>query len=85
MTTQQQRLLIHWLHRKNQLVSEDLMLVQIWTYQKLLQKVRNGTLLPKLFWPAMRKNCFSDWEKLLKFEAEGRGFAKILRSLENYV
>ena len=27
----------------------------------------------------MRKNCFSDQEKLLKFEAEGREFAKIWR------
>ena len=32
----------------------------------------NGILLPKLFWPTMRKNCSSDWEKVLKFEAEGR-------------
>ena len=30
----------------------------------------------------MRKNCSSDREKLLKFAAEGREFAKILRSLE---
>ena len=27
----------------------------------------------------------SDREKLLKFEAEGREFAKILRSLEQYI
>ena len=32
----------------------------------------NGILLPKLFWPAVRKNCSSDWIKLLRFEAEGR-------------
>ena len=32
----------------------------------------------------MRKNCSSDREKLLKFEAEGREFAKILRSLEQF-
>ena len=31
------------------------------------------------------KNCSSDQEKLLKFEAEGREFAKILRSLEHFV
>ena len=31
----------------------------------------------------MRKNCFSDREKLLNFEAEGREFAKILRSLKS--
>ena len=29
----------------------------------------------------MRKNYSSDQEKLLKFEAEGREFPKILRSL----
>ena len=31
----------------------------------------------------MRRNCSSDLEKDLKFEAEGRKFAKILRSLNN--
>ena len=30
----------------------------------------------------MRKNCSSDQEKLLKFESEGREFAKFLRSLK---
>ena len=33
----------------------------------------------------MRKNCSSDREKLLKFEAEGREFAKILKSLEQFI
>ena len=33
----------------------------------------------------MKKNCFSDQEKLLKFEAEGQEFAKILMSLEQYI
>ena len=33
----------------------------------------------------MRKNYSSDREKLLKYEAEGREFAKILRSLEQFV
>ena len=37
---------------------------------------RNGILLPKLFWPTVRKNWSSDREKLLKFEAEGQEFAK---------
>ena len=48
---------------------------------------QNGILLPKLFWPTMRKNCFSDREKLLKFEAEGEGweFSKFLRSLEQFI
>ena len=45
----------------------------------------SGILLPKLFWPTVRKNCSSDWEKHLKFEAEGREFAKILRSLEQFI
>ena len=32
-----------------------------------------------------KKKCSSDREKLLKFEAEGREFAKKLRSLEKFV
>ena len=28
--------------------------------------IKNGILLPKLFWHTVRKNCSSDWEKLLK-------------------
>jgi hypothetical protein len=35
-----------------------------------------GILLPKLFCPTVKKNGSSDREKLLKFEAEGREFAK---------
>ena len=42
-------------------------------------------LLPKLFWPTVRKNCSSDREKLLKFEAESQEFSKILRSLEQFI
>ena len=33
----------------------------------------------------MRKNCSSDREKLLKFEAEGREVSKFLRSLEQFI
>ena len=33
----------------------------------------------------MRKNCSSDREKLLKFDPEGREFAKVLRSLEQFM
>ena len=33
----------------------------------------------------VRKNCSSDQEKLLKFEAEGRELAKFLRSLEQFI
>ena len=45
----------------------------------------NGILLPKLFWPTVRKNCSSDREKLLKFEAEGQEFAKFSSSLEQFI
>ena len=33
----------------------------------------------------MRKNCSGDREIFLKFEAEGREFAKLLRSLEQFI
>ena len=33
----------------------------------------------------MRKNYSGNQEKLLEFEAEGREFAKILRSLEQFI
>ena len=33
----------------------------------------------------MRKKCSSDPEFFLKFQAEGQEFAKILRSLEQFV
>ena len=44
-----------------------------------------GILLPKLFWPTVRKKCSRDREKLLKFKAEGREFARFLRSLEQFI
>ena len=46
---------------------------------------KNGILLPKLFWPTVRKNGSSDREILLKFVAEGQEFAKCLRSLEQFI
>ena len=33
----------------------------------------------------MRKNCSRDRETLWKFKAEGREFAKMLRSLEQFI
>ena len=33
----------------------------------------------------VRKNCSSDRENFLKFEAEGREFAKILRSQKQFI
>ena len=44
-----------------------------------------SNLLPKLFGPNKRKDCSSDREKLLKFEAEGREFAKFLGSLDQFI
>ena len=32
-----------------------------------------------------KKNCSHDREKLLKFETEDREFAKVLRSLEQFI
>ena len=49
---------------------------------RLTEQYRDNILLPKLFWPTVRKNCSSDREKLLKFEAEGREFS---RSLEQFI
>ena len=46
---------------------------------------RIGILLPKLFWPTVRKNCSSDQEKRLKFEAESQEFSKFLISLEQFI
>ena len=46
------------------------------------QKSKN--LLPKLFSPIVRKNCSSDQEILLKFEAKGQEFSNNLRSLEQF-
>ena len=46
---------------------------------------KNGILLPKLFWPTVRKKCSSDREKILKFEAEEQELAIFLRSLEQFV
>ena len=33
----------------------------------------------------MRKKCFNDREKLLKFIAEGREFTNFLRSVEQFI
>ena len=49
------------------------------------KELRNGILLPKLFCCTVRKKCSSDSEKKLKFEAEGREFAKCLKSLEQFI
>ena len=48
-------------------------------------KMKSGILLSQLFLSTVRKNCSNDQEKLLKFETEGREFAKFLRSLEQLI
>ena len=55
------------------------------TYYSTTKKVHNGILFQKLSLPSVRKNCSSDREIFWKFEAEGREFAKFLRSLEQYI
>ena len=54
-------------------------------YRTKVEQENNGFMLSKLFWPTVRKNCSSDPEKVLKFEAEDQEFAKILRSIEQFV
>ena len=44
--------------------------------EKPLGTSKKSNLLPKLFGPIVRKNCFSDQENFLKFEAEGQEFGK---------
>ena len=53
--------------------------------EKKYKREMNDILLPKLFWPIVRKNWFSDREKLLKFEAKGQEFANFLRSLQKFI
>ena len=53
--------------------------------EEIILHFYNGILLPKLFLPTERKKCSSDREKLLKFQAEGREFAKFIRSLEQFI
>jgi hypothetical protein len=45
----------------------------------------NSILLPKFFWLIARKNCSSDQEKLLKFQAKAEDLQNILRSLEQFI
>ena len=47
--------------------------------------IEQSVLLPKWFCPSVRKKISSDREKCLKFEAEGREFAKVLRSLAQFI
>ena len=53
------------------------------TYRNKLEMVFCYQNCSDLLWEKI--DCSSDREKLLKFEAEGREFAKILRSLEQLI
>ena len=55
--------------------------------EKITKLCRQG-FEPQTFLHSMvfcYQNCPSDREKLLKFEAESRGFARFLRSLEQFI
>ena len=52
---------------------------------KKLGTMLENIFLPKLFWPTVRKNCSSDREKVLKFQAEGQEFLNLLRALEQFI
>ena len=47
--------------------------------------VQEWYFVTKIVLTYCEKNCSSNREKLLKFETEGREFAKILRSLEQFI
>ena len=44
-----------------------------------------GILLPKLFWPTVRKSCSNDRDFFFKFKAEGQEFAKNVSSLHQFI
>ena len=52
---------------------------------KILRTLKNWYFVTKIVLTYCEKNCSSDREKLLKFKAEGREFAKFLRSLEQFI
>ena len=54
-------------------------------YKLYFNMTKSGILLPKLFWPTVRKTFFSDREFFLKFKAEGWEFAIFFRSLEQFI
>ena len=48
-------------------------------------EIRKWYFVTKIVLTYCEKNSSSDREKLLKFEAEGQEFTKILRSLEQFI
>ena len=73
-----------WYTAESDSIQSQDTLWKAWVSRDTLSEIY-GILLPKLCWPTLRKNCPRDREKLLKFEAEGREFAKFLRSLEQFI
>ena len=60
--------------------------MMIRTFQKhVLMKSVIWYFVSKIVLTYCEKKYSSDREQLLKFEAEGRGFAKFLRSLEQFI
>ena len=50
-----------------------------------IHEIKIWYFVTKIVLTYCEKRCPSDREKLLKFEVEGREFAKILRSLEQFI
>ena len=70
----------------NSILSKQNLSIYLWDIQVKASGVngKNGILLcTKIFWPTVRKNCSSDREKLLKFEAEAKNFQKFWDHLNN--
>ena len=53
--------------------------------QTISGKSKQKYFVTKIVLTYCEKKCSSDQEKLLKFKAEGREFAKFLRSLEQFI
>ena len=70
-----------WTGPSNQVRGKSLFLYNV--PQRPIIKIRNQKwyFVTKIVLTYCEKKCSSDWEKLLKFEVEGRAFAKFLRSL----
>ena len=56
----------------------------LWAHLYFFYK-RKWYFVWKLFLPTVTKKSMCDWEKLSKFEAEEREFAKYLRLLEQFI
>ena len=49
---------------------------------ELQNNIKNGILLPKLFWPTVRKSCSSDWDFFFQIQDQRPRIRQILRSKE---